>query len=139
MSEVDETATPSEAPPPAEECSVCRDVFANSSTLLLDCGHYFHDDCAKQWYKTTVPCNCPLCRASFATKAYFSEDGIQQPESQEWKELVQEQKRRLEEQPDIDEFLCVPRPSPESRFAFLIIFRRLLSRNYSRSMLDVIL
>ncbi|KAF9920876.1 hypothetical protein FBU30_009184 [Linnemannia zychae] len=45
------------------ECSVCKEEFTKSDTLLqLPCKHIFHEDCIKPWLK--VSGTCPTCRYS---------------------------------------------------------------------------
>jgi hypothetical protein len=45
-----------------EPCNICMETYTPGQYLKkLDCGHFFHKDCVKQWLcneKTT----CPICR-----------------------------------------------------------------------------
>ena len=43
------------------ECSICLTEISNEQdTILLPCGHMFHDKCIVQWLK--IHNTCPLCR-----------------------------------------------------------------------------
>lgn len=43
------------------ECSICIDKFSKSSDVIqLECNHIFHEECIKQWLKTSK--TCPVCR-----------------------------------------------------------------------------
>ncbi len=45
------------------ECSICIDTFSQTSDVIqLECNHVFHDECIKQWLKTSK--TCPVCRKS---------------------------------------------------------------------------
>ena len=44
-----------------EICVICLDIFSeNQNILKLECNHYFHENCIKEWFgkKTT----CPYCK-----------------------------------------------------------------------------
>jgi hypothetical protein len=44
-----------------KECSICLSEFEKESkVLLINCSHFFHNECIKEWsmYKQ----NCPICR-----------------------------------------------------------------------------
>ena len=48
-----------------EECSICLDSYMEDEMIIyLECGHYYHNECSKQWFKEGK--NCPLCRASLS-------------------------------------------------------------------------
>lgn len=47
----------------ADECSICRDGFAEGQSVLkLDCRHCYHADCLSGWLQRSH--TCPLCRQS---------------------------------------------------------------------------
>lgn len=47
-----------------EECVICLEEFKNSKKIIvLDCKHYLHEDCGKEWL--TINSNCPICREGF--------------------------------------------------------------------------
>ena len=44
-----------------EICIICLDIFSkNQNIIKLECDHYFHENCIKEWFekKTT----CPYCK-----------------------------------------------------------------------------
>ena len=44
------------------ECSICLEEFDNTLCKKLNCEHYFHPECIKNWLlKQSV--NCPVCRS----------------------------------------------------------------------------
>ena len=44
-----------------EQCSICLDEFIENETLFqLNCQHYYHEKCLKDWLKKNR--NCPICR-----------------------------------------------------------------------------
>ncbi|XP_057985263.1 probable E3 ubiquitin-protein ligase RHG1A [Hevea brasiliensis] len=44
-----------------EKCCICQENYADGEDLgKLDCGHYFHFDCIKQWLNQKN--NCPICK-----------------------------------------------------------------------------
>jgi hypothetical protein len=48
------------------ECSICLTVVNDGEdTILLPCGHMFHDACVTKWLK--IHNTCPLCRFELAT------------------------------------------------------------------------
>ena len=48
------------------ECSIClMEVNEGQDTILLPCGHMFHDKCVTQWLK--IHNTCPLCRFELPT------------------------------------------------------------------------
>lgn len=48
-----------------KECSICLDSYMEDDIIIyLECGHYYHNECSKQWFKEGKA--CPLCRASFS-------------------------------------------------------------------------
>ena len=48
-----------------KECSICLDSYMEDEIIIyLECGHYYHNECSKQWFKEGK--NCPLCRASLS-------------------------------------------------------------------------
>ena len=48
------------------ECSIClMEVNDGQDTILLPCGHMFHDKCVTQWLK--IHNTCPLCRFELPT------------------------------------------------------------------------
>lgn len=48
-----------------KDCSICLEDYEDGENILyLECGHYYHEKCSKNWFKDGN--TCPLCRASFA-------------------------------------------------------------------------
>jgi len=48
-----------------KECSICLDEYMDGDVIIyLDCEHYYHTECSKQWFKDGN--SCPLCRSSFS-------------------------------------------------------------------------
>ena len=48
------------------ECSIClTEVNEGQDTILLPCGHMFHDECVTKWLK--IHNTCPLCRFEIPT------------------------------------------------------------------------
>ena len=48
------------------ECSIClTEVNEGQDTILLPCGHMFHDECVTKWLK--IHNTCPLCRFELPT------------------------------------------------------------------------
>ena len=48
------------------ECSIClMEVSEGQDTILLPCGHMFHDNCVTKWLK--IHNTCPLCRFELPT------------------------------------------------------------------------
>lgn len=48
-----------------KECSICLDSYMEDEIIIyLECGHYYHNECSKQWFKDGK--TCPLCRASLS-------------------------------------------------------------------------
>ena len=48
-----------------KDCSICLEDYEDGENILyLECGHYYHKKCSKNWFKDGN--TCPLCRASFA-------------------------------------------------------------------------
>jgi len=84
------------SPDQKDECSVCKDEFGQELTVLLSCGHYFHDRCGQRWFSSSsnLPCRCPLCRAQFKIAHYFDGDGLKCSESDDWKRLKEETEAR---------------------------------------------
>ncbi|KAF2304403.1 hypothetical protein GH714_030773 [Hevea brasiliensis] len=49
-----------------EKCCICQENYADGEDLgKLDCGHYFHFDCIKQWLIQKN--NCPSAKESVAS------------------------------------------------------------------------
>ena len=53
-----------------EICSICMDKLdvkcndvKNEKSVLLTCGHCFHEGCLKDWYKSSEQKDCPICRS----------------------------------------------------------------------------
>ncbi len=45
----------------ANECAICLDLFdAGEQMRVLDCGHYYHQQCVDGWLKGGK--SCPKCR-----------------------------------------------------------------------------
>ena len=48
------------------ECSIClMEVNDGQNTILLPCGHMFHEDCVTKWLQ--IHNTCPLCRFELPT------------------------------------------------------------------------
>ena len=48
------------------ECSIClMEVNEGQNTILLPCGHMFHEECVKKWLE--IHNTCPLCRFELPT------------------------------------------------------------------------
>ena len=48
------------------ECSIClMQIDEGQDTILLPCGHMFHDECSTKWLK--IHNTCPLCRFELPT------------------------------------------------------------------------
>lgn len=61
-----------------EICSICMDKLdvkcddlKNEKSVLLTCGHYFHEECLKSWYKSSTQKDCPICREKLEIKNYY--------------------------------------------------------------------
>ena len=52
-------------------CSVCLDNINlfDKEVSILNCGHFFHDNCLNDWLKQQM--NCPECRA-IVTRGEFA-------------------------------------------------------------------
>ena len=48
-------------------CSICLDRYTTDSTCQLSCGHLFHQECGRKWYKTAT--TCPNCRQTVTSVA----------------------------------------------------------------------
>ena len=46
--------------PDNETCSVCMDEKRHETSVGLECGHYFHLKCLKDWIR--IKGSCPMCR-----------------------------------------------------------------------------
>lgn len=43
------------------QCCICLSEYQDNQLLVnLPCKHFYHDECAKKWFKITD--SCPLCR-----------------------------------------------------------------------------
>ena len=40
-------------------------------SVLLTCGHCFHEECLKSWYKSSLQQDCPICRKTMEIKNYY--------------------------------------------------------------------
>jgi hypothetical protein len=60
-----------------EVCSICMDKLdvsyddKNEKSVLLTCGHCFHEQCLKSWYKSSIQKDCPICREDLKIKNYY--------------------------------------------------------------------
>ena len=59
-----------------ENCSICMDKLnvncdKNEKVILLKCGHCYHEQCLKSWYKSSTQKNCPICREDLKIKNYY--------------------------------------------------------------------
>jgi len=66
-----------------EICSICMDKLdvkcndvKNEKSVLLTCGHCFHEGCLKDWYKSSEQKDCPICREKLEIKNYYVFDEI---------------------------------------------------------------
>lgn len=46
-------------------CCICHECTATDTTLTVFCGHSFHEECIKPWFRKQS--SCPECRAQFET------------------------------------------------------------------------
>ena len=44
----------------SEPCSICMELDPQETVVELECGHYFHMKCVKDWVK--IKGSCPMCR-----------------------------------------------------------------------------
>ena len=44
-----------------EECIICFYPFAEAEVCAMDCDHYFHSACLKEWFDTSGQDRCPVC------------------------------------------------------------------------------
>jgi hypothetical protein len=59
--DVDELLNNLAAPmPDSDPCSICMDFNFEEIGVKLECGHYFHKECLKDWAVTRG--SCPVCR-----------------------------------------------------------------------------
>ena len=65
---------------PKEEidvCSICMEKLdincetKNEKLVLLTCGHCFHEECLKSWYRSSIQKDCPICRKTLKIKNYY--------------------------------------------------------------------
>jgi hypothetical protein len=53
-------------PPFGESCCICMEPHSVDGTLVMECGHGFHNDCFCSWYSTCLVGEtglvCPTCR-----------------------------------------------------------------------------
>jgi len=69
-------------------CMYClRDILINSKTVLLKCGHLFHENCVKEIIKNYS--NCPLCKFEMVRQLIHksSIDIINEKENEENKDI----------------------------------------------------
>ena len=56
----------------SDKCNICKSEFKdnNQISIVLPCGHLFHENCILQWGKDKKMFDtpCPLCRVSFLVK-----------------------------------------------------------------------
>jgi len=44
-----------------EICIICLDIFSkNQNIIKLECDHYFHENCIKEWFEKKT--RCPYCK-----------------------------------------------------------------------------
>lgn len=78
------------------DCVVCRDHNDETSSVVMPCGHVFHENCLKSWIMQKQ--TCPICNQSlfdFSQKATQTnqdpiEAGIQDPSVQKAIDLIQQ-------------------------------------------------
>lgn len=46
--------------PDSEACSICMDINQEKVGVQLECNHFFHKECLKNWAIKRV--SCPICR-----------------------------------------------------------------------------
>jgi hypothetical protein len=46
--------------PDSEPCSICMDINQEKIGVKLECKHFFHKECLKNWAIKRV--SCPICR-----------------------------------------------------------------------------
>ena len=54
-----------------DKLDVKCDNLKNEKSVLLTCGHYFHEECLKSWYKSSSQKDCPICREKLEIKNYY--------------------------------------------------------------------
>ena len=52
-----------------DECCICQEKLYNSTTIKLDCNHYFHEKCYKEWNRNNN--GCCLCRKESKIEEYY--------------------------------------------------------------------
>lgn len=58
-------------------CSICMEKLyincetKNEKSVLLTCGHSFHEECLKSWYRSSIQKDCPMCRETLEIKNYY--------------------------------------------------------------------
>lgn len=56
-------------------CTICHESFdAKKSSALHECGHIYHNDCIRTWFKNKEMITCPCCRTSCDPDKYFVYD-----------------------------------------------------------------
>ena len=46
--------------PNGEACSICMEENREETAVGLDCGHFFHYNCVRDWVR--IRSSCPMCR-----------------------------------------------------------------------------
>ena len=59
---------------PFFRCAICLELYNSKKKHVLQCGHAFHMDCARQWFERNP--TCPTCRSTslFAMCCYINSD-----------------------------------------------------------------
>ena len=60
-------------PKESPTCPVCFLEFENSSVIVLDCGHVFHEACIREWREKNKQDICPTCRQSYDYEKSFQQ------------------------------------------------------------------
>ena len=56
-------------PPNDETCAICLEEFDNTTlnvVQIINCSHYYHEDCLKRWLR--IRPTCPLCNINIVAR-----------------------------------------------------------------------
>jgi hypothetical protein len=46
-----------------ENCYICLSKLNNKIRRCKTCNNYYHENCIYAWLRTSIACNCPICRS----------------------------------------------------------------------------